>query len=140
MKRMFGLGAAISLMVLAGGCGGGGSEASATTAPAQTTAGGATRTITGTLTNTSLPCDVAGPNGWHEGDPVVILDGSGKLLAEGEITGPVGDRDQSTRCDLAWSVPDVPEGAPGYQVRAVDEDPVSYDWSELTDDPQLVKG
>lgn len=129
----------VALAVLTA-CGGssGGTTAAAGSPKGSHEPAAATQTITGTLTNIGGPCEIAGPYGWKVGDPVVILDGTGKLLAEGTLTERTSEMG-AMRCDMNWTVADVPEGASGYHVRAVDENPVAYDWAQLIDHPALTK-
>ena len=128
--------ASLAFLVACGGGSGGGTPNAATSGSDKPTT--ATQTITGTLTNIDGPCEIAGPYGWKVGDPVVILDGTGKLLAEGTLTERPSEMG-AMRCDMNWTVADVPEGASGYQVRVVDENPVAYDWAQLIDHPALTK-
>jgi hypothetical protein len=54
-------------------------------------------------------------------------------VAKGAIAGQGRGSGQARRCDLAWTVKDVPEGASGYQVRIahrVGNRPGSYDIRE----------
>ncbi len=120
-------------------CGGGGEpDPPATSTSDQTAVEAPTAHVRGTAYTTSLPCRMAGSGGdaWKVGDPVVILNGSGKELAVGKLTREI---DRIDGCGMEWEVDDVPEGEEGYAVKIDTDAPVTMTWSELLDEPDLGK-